>query len=189
MSVDPEALRIIGTPLPDIIRVKVVDPNDIAAVAEFAMKLPGVEDATYKRDVTDKILVLSHGIKVSGLVIGLLLVAGTMLIVSTTIRLTIYARRREIRIMQLVGATNWFIRAPLLFEGGFQGIVGGILSAILLCAGYALLRSFVADNLQFIQLVYSAQFVIVFALGLVLAGALFGVAGALLSANRYLVEA
>ncbi len=188
-AVDPEALKIIDNPLPDIVRVKVANPDDMAAVAELAEQLPGVEEASYSRSVFDKILVLSHGIKVSGVVVGLLLVAGTMLIVSTTIRLTIYARRREIRIMQLVGATNWFIRAPLLFEGAFQGIIGGMLSAIALTIGYVYLHSYLAESLQFIKIVYSAQFLTAFALGLILAGALFGIAGAFISANRYLSEA
>ncbi len=188
-GVDPEALKIIHNPLPDIVRVKVTDPDDMAAVAELAQQMPGVEEASYSRSVFDKLLILSHGIKVSGLVLGLLLVAGTMLIVSTTIRLTIYARRREIRIMQLVGATNWFIRAPLLFEGAFQGIVGGLLAAIVLIIGYVYLHSYLADSLKFIKIVYSAQFLTAFALGLILAGALFGTAGAFISANRYLSEA
>jgi len=188
-GVDPEALKIAGNPLSDIVRVKVADPDDMAAVAEFAEQLPGVAEVLYSRSVFDKILLLSHGIKVSGVVVGLLLVAATMLIVSTTIRLTIYARRREIRIMQLVGATNWFIRAPLVFEGAFQGIVGGILAAIALTIGYAYLHSYLAESLQFIKIVYSAQFLTAFALGLILAGALFGTAGAFISANRYLSEA
>lgn len=187
-GVPAEQLRIIDNPLPDLIRVKVVNPDDLAGVAEFAAELQGVAEAPYNRPVTDKIVRLSHTIKVSGLLLGLLLVAGTMLIVSTTVRLTIYARRREIRIMQLVGATNWFIRAPLLFEGAFQGIAGASISAVFLVVSYASLHSFLAETLEFIRLIYSGQFLVAFVLGLILAGALFGTAGALLSANRYLAD-
>jgi cell division transport system permease protein len=185
---DPSELEIIGNPFPDMIRVRVVNPNDLAAVAEKAGQLKGVDDVQYRKSVTDKIVALSQGIKLSGLLLGLILVAGTMLIVNTTIRLTIYARRREIRIMQLVGATNWFIRTPLLFEGAFQGIVGGFLAAVAVIIAYGHLHSYLGQNLQFLKVVYSAQFLVAFGLGLILAGTLFGVAGALISANRYLAE-
>lgn len=187
-GVPPEKLQIIGDPLPDLIRVRVVNPDDLAAVAEFAAQLEGVSEAPYNQPVTEKLVTLSHTIKVSGLVLGILLVAGTMLIVSTTIRLTIYARRREVRIMQLVGATDWFIRAPLLCEGAFQGIVGGLLASLFLVVSYVSLHSFLRETLEFIRIIYSGQFLAVFALGLILAGALFGTAGALLSTNRYLAE-
>ncbi len=185
---DPSELEIIGNPYWDIIRVWVANPNDLPAVAETVGQLDGVDDVQYRKSVTDKILALSQGIKISGMMLGLLLVAGTMLIVNTTVRLTIYARRREIRIMQLVGATNWFIRMPLLCEGAFQGIIGGALAATIVAIGYACLHSYLAQNLQFLKIVYSAQFIIAFALGLILAGTLFGLTGALISANRYLAK-
>ena len=185
---DPGELEIISNPFPDMIRVKAANPNDLPAIAEAAGRLKGVADVQYRKSVTDKIVALSQGIKISGMLLGLILVAGTMLIVNTTIRLTIYARRREIRIMQLVGATNWFIRMPLLLEGAFQGIVGGALAATVVTIAYAYLHSYLAQNLQFLKVLYSGQFLVAFALGLILAGTLFGVAGALISANRYLAE-
>jgi len=185
---DPSELEIIGNPYSDIIRVWVVNPKDLPALAETVSQLDGVDDVQYRKSVTDKILALSQGIKISGVVLGLLLVAGTMLIVNTTVRLTIYARRREIRIMQLVGATNWFIRLPLLCEGAFQGIVGGALAATIVGIGYASLHSYLVQNLQFLKIVYSTQFIVAFALGLILAGTFFGVAGAFISTNRYLAR-
>ncbi len=185
-NIPAEALKIIDNPLPDSVRVKVVNPDDLAAVSEMALQIDGVDDAVYSRAVTDKIVTLSHGIKVAGLALGILLVAGTMLIVGTTIRLTIYARRLEIRIMQLVGATNWFIRGPFLFEGGFQGSIGGIIAALGLTLGYVFFHGYLAETLQFVKLVYSGQFLAAYAVGLIFSGTLFGVAGALISVNRYL---
>lgn len=188
-GIDPDALKIINNPLPAEVLVTVVDPDDIAAVADAAGALDGVEEVEYSRAVTEQIVRLSNGIKTSGLLIGILLVGGTMLVVSTTIRLTIYARRREIRIMQLVGATNGFIRAPLLLEGAFQGVAGGFVSALFLVIAYVYVHAYLAQNLQFLKLVYSSQFIVAYGLGLVLAGTVFGVCGALISTNRYLAEA
>ncbi len=187
-GIDPDALKIINNPLPAEVLVTVVDPDDIAAVADAAGTLEGVDEVEYSQAVTEQIVRLSKGIKTSGLLVGLLLVGGTMLVVSTTIRLTIYARRREIRIMQLVGATNGFIRAPLLLEGALQGLAGGIVSAVFLVVAYSYMHGYLAQNLQFIKLVYSSQFISAYGLGLVLAGTVFGVCGALISTNRYLAE-
>ncbi|MFO7948015.1 MAG: permease-like cell division protein FtsX [Armatimonadota bacterium] len=186
---DPDEYRIIDNPLPRTIRVQVNDPADLASVAEFAAGVVGDSgEVDYNASVTDQIVRLSHGVKISGLVLGILLAAAAMVIVTTTIRLTIYARRREIRIMQLVGATNWFIRGPLLFEGALQGVFGGVVSAILLLVGYAWIHEYAQANLQFINIVYSGQFLFAFGLGTVLAGMFFGVAGALIGAHRYLRE-
>ncbi|MFP3904166.1 MAG: permease-like cell division protein FtsX [Armatimonadota bacterium] len=186
---DPDEYRIIDNPLPRTIRVHVNDPADLAAVAEFASEVVGEKgEVDYNATVTDQIIRLSHGVKVSGMVLGFLLAAAAMVIVTTTIRLTIYARRREIRIMQLVGATNWFIRGPLLFEGAMQGVVGGIISGILILLGYAWIHEYAQANLQFINLVYSGQFLFAFGFGTVLTGMFFGVTGALIGAHRYLKE-
>ena len=113
---------------------------------------------------------------------------GTLLIVSTTIRLTIYARRREIRIMQLVGATNWFIRLPFVIEGAFHGVVGGIFSTVLVLLSYAYVNAYIGQNLDFINLVYGTRFMVLFGLGTMLCGILFGAGGSYLGVHKYLRE-
>ena len=75
-----------------------------------------------------------------GLVIGLAFAMVAVVIIGVTIRLTILQRAREIVIMRLVGATNWFIRGPFLLEGAFKGLLGGFLSLVLCYAGYLLFR-------------------------------------------------
>jgi len=136
--------------------------------------------------VTAKLLTVARGVKLAGVVVGVFLCLATLTVINTTIRLTIYARRREIRIMQLVGATKWFIRLPFLLEGLFQGLIGGILAAVLVSAGYAWVTEQVARNLQFLKLVDASSFLTLFAVSMVLAGALFGVVGSLTGIRRYL---
>jgi len=187
---DFQSLKELGNPLPDSIVVTVHDPQDIAAVAADAARIEGVPEGgvRYGGQVTDKLLVLARGIRTSGLVLAVLMGFGTLLIVSTTIRLTIYARRREIRIMQLVGATNWFIRLPFLVEGAFHGVVGGVCATALVLLMYAYVNDYLAENLDFINLVYTTRFMVLFGLGTLLCGVLFGVAGSYIGMNRYLSE-
>ena len=114
--------------------------------------------------------------------------AATLLIVSTTIRLTIYARRREIRIMQLVGATNSFIRLPFILEGAFHGVTGGALSMVLVLASYSWVHAYVSQHLGFLELVYSTKFGVLFGLGTLACGIIFGVLGSVLGLHSYLKE-
>jgi len=175
-------------PLPDAIIVSVKDPQDIPAVAAMAMTIEGVDKGgvRYGKQVTDKLLKLAHGIKVSGMVLAVVVGLATLLLVSTTIRLTIYARRREIRIMQLVGATNWFIRLPFVLEGGFHGVLGGALASILLLATYSYVQSYVGENLQFIELISGTRPMMLFGLGTVFCGLAFGIAGSWVGLRSYL---
>ena len=126
---------------------------------------PGVAAVRYREQITDKLLTLARGIRTAGLVTALLMGVATLVIVSTSIRLTFYARRREIRIMQLVGATNAFIRLPFILEGAFHGVVGGAVSTVLVLAAYSWTNSYVRQHLGFLDLVYSTKFAVLYGLG------------------------
>ncbi len=177
---------LFANPLPDSFTVRTIDPQDIPQVAGEAGQIPGVRKVRYAQQVTEKLLTLARGIKISGVVVGVLMVVATLMVISTTIRLTIYARRQEIRIMQLVGATNWFIRVPFVIEGVLDGLAGGAVAAAILLPMYSFVQDYVGQNLQFVDLIYSAQALLMFGLGLVLCGILFGAAGSLMGLHRYL---
>jgi cell division transport system permease protein len=184
---NPKAIAYMDkNPLPDSIRVQPALPEQIDAVAADLAKLPGVAKVRYGKEVVTKILMLARTIRASGLALLALMGFAMVLIVNTTIRLTIYARRREIRIMQLVGATNGFIRIPFLCEGLFHGLAGGIFAASLCLLGYLEILRYVDTNLAFIQLLYSPKLLVSFALAMVLAGVLAGGTGSVLSLKRYL---
>jgi cell division transport system permease protein len=187
-GLDFSTLSRVGNPLPDAFRVVPVKPDDTEAIAEQAEQIPGVAEARYAQQTTTKLLKLARGIKLAGLVAVIILGTASLLLVSVTIRLTIYARRREVRIMQLVGATNWFIRWPFLLEGWFQGTTGGIVATALLLPGYAYLASLISSNLGFIRPVQSTELMVALGIGLVLMGSLFGVLGSLIGLQRYLQE-
>lgn len=183
-----EALR--ENPLPDSLVIETKDPeHDILPVAQALPRIDGVGDLEYGGEYMRPLLALSRALKISGLVTEGLLFFGAFLIIHGTIRLTVHARRREIRIMQLVGATDWFIRIPFLLEGAFYGLVGGSISVAVLGVTYYHLHEYVRRNLEFLPTVYSASLFAHFAGGVLLAGAAFGTLASLLSVRRYLAEA
>lgn len=186
LDTDLEALKLLPEFLPDSIVLYVTDPADIDAVCERAKKVSGVALARYPKQVTEKILTVARGVKVAGLGVGALLVVAALTVINTTIRLTIYARRREVRIMQLVGATNGFIRLPFVLEGMFYGLCGGILAAIAVLLAYSSLHQHITATLDFISLVYVPQFLIAFGVCVVATGVLFGAVGSMTGLHRYL---
>ncbi len=126
-------------PLPDKMRVRVHDPVSVPNVAAKVRKMRGLGNVVYPQTVVERLLQLGGVLRRIGLVViaVFLLVAG--IIISNTIRLTVFARRREISIMQLVGATHMYIRAPFICEGLLDGLIGsGIAVAVLAVARYML---------------------------------------------------
>ena len=183
---DIGALKLLDNPLPDSVRVQAIDPNQIGGIAAAAKAVRGVAEVRYGGQVTEKLLAVSRGVKKAGLILGIVLGFATLLVVNTTIRLTIYARRREVRIMQLVGATNWFIRMPFLLEGMFHGLIGGVAAATLLLVGYSFASDRIAQTLSFLDLILGARALAGFAVGITLCGLVFGAVGALMGLQRYL---
>jgi len=184
---NPEALQYLDkNPLPDSIRVRPSSPQDIDKLAAGLEKIDGVERVRYGKEVVSKILVLARTIQISGTILLVLMAFAMVLIVNTTIRLTIYARRREIRIMQLVGATNRFIKIPFICEGLFHGLMGGILAASVVLLVYLEALRYVDTNLAFVQLLYSTDLLVLYGLGTVVVGILVGGTGSALSLRRYL---
>jgi cell division transport system permease protein len=184
---NPQAVALIGeNPLPDAFRVKPASPGDIKALAAALQKLDGVATVRYGQQIVEKILMLARTVQLSGAVLLVLMAFGMMLIVNATIRLTVYARRREIRIMQLVGATNAFIRIPFICEGLFHGVLGGVLAAGVALLGYLEVVRYVDMHLAFIDMLYGTRFLVLFGLGMVALGALVGATGSAMSLRRYL---
>ncbi len=119
-------------PLPDKLRVKVVDPDSVPSVADGLKKMDGVATVVYPQTVVARLLALGGVLRKIGIgvIVTFFLVAG--IIISNTIRLTVFARRREISIMQLVGATNLYIRAPFICEGMLDGVAGSLIAIVVL---------------------------------------------------------
>lgn len=111
--------------------------------------LEGVEDVQYSEAWLDRFERLMNMIRLIGLVIGGLLCIGVLFIITNTIKLTIFSRKDEIEILKLVGATDWFVKAPFLLEGVMQGLLSGLVALGILFAAYALVS---AKKLHFLGL-------------------------------------
>jgi cell division transport system permease protein len=154
---NPEAYELLGSnPLPDTFRVYPSDPDELpelrdalaptAANGERTPVDPAVGEVKDRRDESAKILTATNMVKVSMAVLAVLLVLASVLLVANTIRLSLFARRREVEVMKLVGATDWFIRWPFIIEGVAMGALGGGLAVLLLLvAKVAFLDPLAAD--------------------------------------------
>lgn len=118
-----------SNPLPDSIIVTVSDLSAADNLVEKARAMEGVESVTYYKDTVDKLMEITGIIQVAALIIMVFLIVVAVVVVSNTIKLTVFARAKEISMMKYVGATNWFIRGPFFVEGILIGIVSAIISA------------------------------------------------------------
>ncbi|MBQ1416255.1 MAG: permease-like cell division protein FtsX, partial [Selenomonas sp.] len=139
-------------PLPDAFELTVAQPDMVETAAKAIERMDGVESAKYGQDVVEHLFDITRLMRIFGLVLMLLLAGATIFIISNTIRLTVFARRKEIAIMKYVGATDWFIRWPFLMEGIVLGCIGGILSAIALRSFYAAMADKIYSTLAFFPL-------------------------------------
>ena len=125
-----------GNPLPRSFEVKPTKGEHVAAISDaLAPAPPGVTEVRYAKKTADKVLQVARVFTVlSVLGIAVLLIAATILI-GNTIRLSIFARRREIEVMKLVGASNWFVRGPFILEGMICALAGSLFAVLLLLLG------------------------------------------------------
>src|SRR5215211_3563275 len=140
----PEAYELLGdNPLPNLFRVTPRDPDKINAIVDRLApldaktgkrkpQLAAIDEVRNRRDETSKILSATGLVKLLTAGLTALLVFTSIALVANTIRLSIFSRRREVEVMKLVGATNWFIRWPFVIEGVIVGFMGGVLASLLL---------------------------------------------------------
>ena len=122
-------------PLPNSVIIQIADLEQADAIAAKAATYGGVEDIKYYKDTVDKLLKVTRFIQLSAIVVMIFLIIVSIVVVSNTIKLTVFNRADEISIMKYVGATNWFIRGPFLVEGI---IIGVISAAISMAAAWAM---------------------------------------------------
>jgi cell division transport system permease protein len=134
----PELTENLSTnPLPDSFEVQPCDADDTAAIAAGVESPPppGVDKVSYGERTADRILHVARVIQIVFLVAVLVLLTASTLLIANTIRLSIFSRRREIEVMKLVGATNWFVRGPFMLEGLLCGLIGAGAAVLLLLLG------------------------------------------------------
>jgi cell division transport system permease protein len=151
-AADPAAYAIVDTnPLPDSFRVTPDNPSNVNLVSAALLKDgkpidSAIETVNNRRDDAQKILTATSLVKDTMGILAILLVVASILLISNTIRLSLFARRREVEVMKLVGATDWFIRWPFVIEGILLGAIGGVLAiGLLLLAKFTVVDSIVNE--------------------------------------------
>jgi cell division transport system permease protein len=177
---------VSDNPLPDSYELGLKSTKEIAVVADKVSRLPGVEKVNYGKAYVDRLLDFSRVIWILTTVGAVLLAFGTLFIITNAIRLTIYARRREIEIMKLVGATDWLIRLPFIFEGMFIGIGGSAVATLLVDQTYNAIASRAAEYLPFVPLIPRGLAIPDVSIILLTSGLVVGIIGSILSMRRYL---
>ena len=173
-------------PLPNAFEVTVKQPTMVETAAKAIEKFGGVESLKYGQDVVEHLFDMTRLVRIFGFTLMLLLAGATLFIISNTIRLTVFARRKEIAIMKYVGATDWFIRWPFLLEGVVLGFFGGVLASIALRSIYGLITAKVYSTLAFLPLIPQYPFVNFISLVMVLSGMGIGALGSTISLKRFL---
>ncbi len=173
-------------PLPDTFRVKTQTVEQVVPLAREMAAYPQVDQVRYGQGVVEKLLELSRWVRTAGLVTMVLLAIAAIFLIATTIRLSVFARRKEIGIMKFLGATNWFVRFPFLLEGMFLGLAGALLAVGAVYYGYLSLIRSIQISLPFMQLVTDRSLLMPMLEGLLVLGLAFGAVGSLISLRKFL---
>jgi cell division transport system permease protein len=193
---NPEAYQLLGAnPLPDTFRVTPDDPSHIGLLRDQRAPAdaggrptaidPAIEQVKNRRDETNKILSATRVVKLTTALLAALLITASILLIANTIRLSLFARRREVEVMKLVGATDWFIRWPFVLEGVVVGAMGGILAILLLTVGKIALIDPLASEFALIAAPRTINFLALVAVVLV-ASIAVSAAGSGISLRRFL---
>lgn len=172
-------------PLPHAYDIKAENPHEVPELAAKINKIYGIYKVNYGKGVVERLFKVTRWVRIISMIIIGLLGFGAVFLIATTIRLAIYARRKEIYLMKLIGATDGFIRWPFFIEGVVLGILGSAVSILLLAVGYGSLVKHTA-SMAFLPLVNGTDAFITLYGSLLLTGAVLGVLGTMISVNRFL---
>ncbi len=178
---------IDDNPLPDTFRIVLTDNSKIASTAKLLrFKKPFISDVVYGGDVAERMEMFSTFVKLAGLTLNGLFILATLFIIVNTIRLTVINRTDEITIMQLVGATDQFIRGPFIIEGVIIGAAGSFVSVVFLMISYKFFAMQLYESLPFLPIIFDQGILNTIYIVVIFTGLSLGILGAYLSISRVL---
>jgi len=198
MKQSPEIVnQLEGNPLPASLDVTLKDPRQVQAMVDqiksnqLFLKVADrpdnpEESLKYGQQVVKQLFAFTQVVRWIEVAFVLMLAAVSLIFINNTIRLAIYARRKEIGIMRLVGASNWFIRTPFLLEGVFQALIGAALAILTIIGLQAAIMPRLSQALPFLPVNVSGDATAQIALILILAGVFIGLLGSGFALRRYL---
>ncbi|HHT46952.1 MAG TPA: ABC transporter permease [Firmicutes bacterium] len=173
-------------PLRDSYELRTIVPEDITAVAKEIENYPGVGYVDYGSGIVEPLFQFTGLIRLIGLAFMVGLGVTAVFLIAHTIRLTVYIRRKEIMIMKYVGATDWFIRWPFIFEGSFLGMIGAIIPVLIIYYGYQAAVFWIQSNIHFIPMMPPQDVTTEIIKLLLPLGIGLGMLGSVISVRRFL---
>ncbi len=185
---DLESTFTSPSQVPTSYRVTLRDANYASTVADQFRNQPGVYDVRYPGQDIKTMVNVTDTLKIIFFSIALILLVSALVLILNTIRLGIFARRREVAVMKLVGATNWFIRVPFMLEGLVQGVVGGLVACLIVLGLNQLLSYSVRhDHVSLLsRIVVPASDVQMTQIVLLVVGSVVGAVGSYFAVRRHL---
>lgn len=182
---------LVGTlggynPLPDMYRIKAAEATQVPALASAIESIEGVELVRYGQGMVERLLALTQWIRRVGFIVIIAISIAAVFLIATSIRLTVFARRKEIGIMKMVGATNGFIRWPFFLEGMIIGLTGALLAVGVLHFAYSRLVQNVSLTLSFITILTDKTVLYEIYRNMLILGTAIGALGSAISLRRFL---
>lgn len=174
-------------PLPASFIIKVETPEDVKYVSGELTKIEGVDEVKDGREIIDKIIKISSFVRITSIALMTILGLIAIFLISNTIKLTVYARKREIGIMKYIGATNWFIRWPFIIEGVLLGFIGALIAILSLTYGYSYAAKAVSESIMIFSLVSTDEALRSISWQFCIVGVSIGGLGSLLSLRKFLI--
>ncbi len=180
-------LAALGSnPLPDSYTVTATEPEDVVQIAEAAETMDKVQAVRYGQGTVENLFATLNWIRTIGVGIMVLLSVSAVLLISMTIRMTVIARREEIRVMKYVGASNWFIRWPFLLEGMFIGFLGALIALAIVLFSYDKLIDYMVQNLIFLTYISLKDVIFQTSAVMLFGGIVLGALGSIIPMRRFL---
>ena len=163
--------------IPASLRVRPVDLNDYDTITQRLTNSPGITDVLSASGAVQQTAAIRDGLRIFFWVLAIALGAAAIALIANTIHMAIYARREELEIMHLVGASNWFVRTPFLIEGVVEGVFGSVLAVAAGVGLYRLAIDRLSDLPDFLRLEISNAFLLNRGLLIIAFGAIVGIIG------------
>lgn len=181
-------LHSLGTdnPFPYSFELQVDNPQRIQELTPVIGEIETVETAKFGQEVVEHLFQMTKILRIGGVVLILLLAFATLFIISNTIRLTVFARRKEVNIMKYVGATDWFIRWPFMLEGMTLGFLGALFAITVINICYTSMLTRIYSTLAFLPMLPPYPMLIYVNIFIILSGTAIGAAGSYVSLRKFL---
>lgn len=183
-----QAAALVSNPLPNAIEVRLLDPSLTETVSQRLRALPGVDTVMDGAQDVEMFLAINDALRVVGSILIVIMLTAALFAITNSIRAAIVARRKEIEVMRLVGATQGFIRAPFLLEGLLLGFFSAVITSAIVIPSYLFIVDRLRDQLTFVRLVDDVTTLTQIPLLLLVLALLVGLVGSTVGVAQHLRE-